>query len=207
MQSISSATVTAWKQGDEQAERIVFGFCYPQAVRLAVLSGLSTEAAQDCAQEACFHAFKRRHQLYNPVAFPLWFHRIVTRHILNICKRQQRNKEIPLEDAEELNEDWGRHQLAQPDEVIISEEESARLWQNVQLLPPLYRIPLVLHYYEDFSFYEVAELMGKREGTIRVSIHRALQRLRVLSQKPVQPVQQQHMKQMPFAYTSKSANV
>lgn len=45
-------TITAWQQGNEQSVHLVFDTYYPQAVRFAVLSGLSIEAAQDCAQEA-----------------------------------------------------------------------------------------------------------------------------------------------------------
>ena len=186
MQSVPPAIVTPWLYGDDQAVRTVFSICYPQAVRMAVLSGLSTETAQDCAQEAFLHAFERRHQLRDPVAFPLWFHRIVTRHILDAYRGSQRGKEAPLEAANELSEDWGRNHTQQPDEMVISAEEYAQLWRNVQQLPPLYRVPLVLRYYGDFSLREVAELMGKREGTIRVTIHRALQQLRILSQSSLQ---------------------
>ncbi len=175
------ATITAWQQGDEQAVRIVFDTYYPRAVRFAVLSGLSVEAAQDNAQEAFVHAFQRRHQLRDPVAFPLWFHRIVTRRVLDALRSQRRNKEESLDVADELSEDWERYQPAQPDEEAISAEQRAHLWQAVQLLPSHYRVPLVLHYYSDFSFREIAAMMGKREGTIRVMVHRALQQLRTRS--------------------------
>ncbi len=189
------AAITAWQQGDEQAVRFIFDTYYPQAVRFAVLSGLSIEAAQDCAQEAFIHAFQRRHQLRDPAAFPLWFHRIVTRHVLDILRGKWRTltKEQSLDVADELSEDWQRQQPrpAQPDEEAISAEERAHLWQAVQQLPPPYRVPLVLHYYSDFSFREVAALMGMREGTIRVTVHRALQQLRTLAQKQAREAQEQ----------------
>lgn len=170
--------IIAWQQGDEQAVRLVFDTYYPRAVRFAILSGLSIEAAQDCAQEAFVHAFQHRHQLRDPVAFPLWFHRIVTRQVLDILRGQQRGKEQSLDVNEDVGEDWERHQPVQPDEEAILAEERACLWQAVQLLAPKYRVPLVLHYYSDFSFREIAIMMGKREGTIRVMVHRALQQLR-----------------------------
>lgn len=180
-----SATITAWQQGDEQAVRFIFDIFYPRAVRFAVLSGIRAESAQDCAQEAFVHAFQRRHQLRDPEAFPLWFQRIVTRHVLDVLRGQQRNKEEPLEATGELSEDWEQHQTAQPDEAAIIAEEREYLWRAVQLLPPQYRVPLVLHYYSDLSFREIAAVMGKREGTIRVKVHRALQQLRARSQETV----------------------
>ena len=191
MQGSQPAIIAAWQRGDEQAVHLVFTMYYPRAVRLAVLGGLSLEAAEDCAQEAFVHAFQRRRQLRDPVAFPLWFHRIVTRHLLDTLRNQQHHREQPLELADELSEDWGRHQLPQPDEQVISSEEREHLWHAVQLLSSQHRVPLVLHYYGDFSFREVATIMGKREGTVRVIIHRALQQLRTLAQKEIHTSQEQ----------------
>ncbi len=174
-------TVMGWQNGDEYAVRAIFNIYYPRAVRLAVLSGLKPEEAQDCAQEAFLLAFERRHQLRNPVAFSLWFHRIITHHILDFIRASNRGKEVPLKVAAELTEDQTGRQAKQPDEIAITAEGSMQLWKNVQKLAPHYRIPLVLRYYGDFSLREIAKMMDKREGTIRVIIHRALYQLRLLS--------------------------
>ena len=40
-------------------------------------------------------------------------------------------------------------------------------------MPPQYRMVLVLHDMEDLSTAEVAKIMGLREGTVRVRLHRA----------------------------------
>jgi len=100
MHDSEPALVTAWQQGDEQAVRAIFNQHYPHAVKLAALSGLTLDEAQDCAQEAFLRAFESRQQLRDPVAFPFWFRRIVTRHILNALKSGQRNRQVPLEQAD-----------------------------------------------------------------------------------------------------------
>lgn len=182
MSESEAAIVAAWQRGDEQAVRTLFNLHYPRLVRLAVLSGLQLEEAQDCAQEAFLRAFERRHQLRDLTAFPLWFQRIATRHILNTLKAHQRHKHVPLDEGGELSEDWERTQVALPDEIAISIESQEQLWQCVQALPPNYRVPLVLRYYGDLSLREIADVLDKREGTVRVLIHRALQRLRLSSQ-------------------------
>jgi RNA polymerase sigma-70 factor (ECF subfamily) len=188
------ALVAAWQQGEERAVRAIFDTYYPRAVRIALLSGLPEETAQDCAQEAFVHAFQRRHQLRDVQAFPLWFHRIITNHIIDQLRRQQRNKEQPLDLSEDMSEDWGRHHLPQPDEHAILSEERDHLRNEIQRLPVKYRVPLVLHYYGDFSFREIAAIIGKREGNVRVIIHRALQRLRTLAQEQT-PHAQGHLLQ------------
>ncbi len=187
MSDTETALVAAWQQGDEQAVRAIFNRYYPRAVRLATLSGLLPEEAKDCAQEVFLRAFEYRWQLRDLATFPLWFQRITTRQILTALKVRQRTRMVPLEQANDLEEDWGRTQVPQPDEVAISAESRRSLWQQVQALPPKYRVPLVLRYYGDFTLREVAELLDQREGTTRVILHRALHKLRHGSQEAQYP--------------------
>lgn len=179
MQESTPDTIRAWQQGDERAIHATFDTYYPRAVRLAVLSGLTSEAAEDCAQDAFLLAFERRRQLRDPQAFPLWFYRIVTRHIFDYLRRQRKGREISLEMTTVSLEDSEAPSSEQPDAAAINAEERAQLWQRVQGLTPQYRVPIVLRYYAGFSFRDIARLTGKREGTIRVIIHRALQQLRL----------------------------
>ncbi len=177
MSDDASAAILAWQQGDEQAVHALFIQYYPRAVHIAALSGLPLEAAQDCAQDAFIRAFKCRRQLRDPASFSLWFHRIVTRCVLDALKAHAQQREISLEANTELHEQW-RDVAPSPDEAAILTEEREALWRQVQLLPSTYRVPLVLRYYGDFSVREVASLLGKRENTVRVLIYRALQQLR-----------------------------
>jgi RNA polymerase sigma-70 factor (ECF subfamily) len=179
MTADDAATIEAWRRGDEGGVRAVFEAHYPLAVRLAALSGLSPDEAHDCAQEAFAHAFERRKQLRDPKAFPLWFHRIVTRHILDTLSARRRGAATPLLDGDEPAEDWQRNRPAQPEELTLEAELRQEMRRRIAALPPNYRVPLVLRYYGNFSMREVAELTGVREGTVRVTIHRALAQLRL----------------------------
>jgi RNA polymerase sigma-70 factor, ECF subfamily len=172
------ATLRAWQHGDEAATLAVFEIYYPRAVRLAALSGLTMEQAQDCSQEAFVRAYERREQLRDVAAFPLWFHRIVTRQILTMLQAPQYAREIPLETAETLTEDWFRRDIPQPDALVLAAEQREEMWRALQQLPHLFRVAIVLRYYSGFSVREVADLLGKREATIRVTLHRAIARLR-----------------------------
>jgi RNA polymerase sigma-70 factor, sigma-E family len=52
------------------------------------------------------------------------------------------------------------------------------LLAEVLLLPPSQRVVIVLRYLEDLSVPEVAGILGKREGAVRATCHRALDNLR-----------------------------
>src|SRR5215471_15870881 len=119
-----------WRRGDEVAAREVFARYYPRAVRIASLSGLSSADAQDCAQDAFVQAYERRAQLRDLKAFPLWFHRIVTRRILDALTGP-RKRERTLESAPG-SESWSAAQVAlyapASDELLLRAEEREEIW-------------------------------------------------------------------------------
>lgn len=188
MHDDEAANVAAWQRGEEAGIRTLFETWYPRAVKLAVLSGLASAEAEDCAQEAFVHAYTRREQLRDPRAFPLWFHRIVTHRVLDALARRHPEREVRLEAAGELDERWDRTRAPRPEEAALAAECTAELWRAIERLPSAYRVPLVLRYYGGFSVREVAAMMDVREGTLRVTLHRAIGHLRALAA-PEQPEQ------------------
>jgi RNA polymerase sigma-70 factor (ECF subfamily) len=169
-----------WRRGDEAAAREVFARYYPRAVRIALLSGLSSDDAQDCAQDAFVQAYERRTQLRDLKAFPLWFHRIVTRRILDALTGP-RKRARALESGSDTDS-WSAAQMAPyappSDELVVRAEEREEIWRWVQTLPPRARTAIVLRYYADFSTREVASMLDVREGAARVILHRAIAELR-----------------------------
>jgi RNA polymerase sigma-70 factor (ECF subfamily) len=169
-----------WRRGDETAAREVFARYYPRAVRIALLSGLSSADAQDCAQDAFVQAYERRAQLRDLKAFPLWFHRIVTRRILDtLAGPRQRERALESGTGDEI---WNGAAYAPPsDELVALAEEREEIWRWVQTLAPRARTAIVLRYYADFSTREVASMLDVREGAARVILHRAVTELRELA--------------------------
>nr|MBA2445976.1 sigma-70 family RNA polymerase sigma factor [Nocardioidaceae bacterium] len=52
------------------------------------------------------------------------------------------------------------------------------VWRLCQSLPPKQRAAVVLKYYEDLTYSEIAELLRCPESTVRSHVHRALAALR-----------------------------
>jgi RNA polymerase sigma-70 factor (ECF subfamily) len=166
-----------WRRGDEAAAREVFARYYPRAVRIALLSGLSSADAQDCAQDAFVQAYERRTQLRDLKAFPLWFHRIVTRRILDMLVGPRQREHALVDDSS--TEERNTLSYAPPsDDLVIRAEEREEIWRWVQALAPRVRTAIVLRYYADFSTREVASMLDVREGAARVILHRAIAELR-----------------------------
>lgn len=71
----------------------------------------------------------------------------------------------------------------------IDEELDRRaLWRAIAELPDLQRHVLLLRLVEDFSTADVAERLGRAEGTVKASLHRALGSLRKKLARPIEEV-------------------
>jgi RNA polymerase sigma-70 factor (ECF subfamily) len=58
--------------------------------------------------------------------------------------------------------------------------ESGRAWARLLArLPERYRVPVVLRHVDGLSFREVADVLGRPEGTVKAQVHRGLALLRV----------------------------
>ena len=65
-----------------------------------------------------------------------------------------------------------------PDALLLRQEDEARFMQALKSLAPLHREVLLLHFLEDFSLQEIAEVVGVELGTVKSRIHYAKRALR-----------------------------
>jgi RNA polymerase sigma-70 factor (ECF subfamily) len=63
-------------------------------------------------------------------------------------------------------------------EYIESPSEDTGLWQAVCGLKEKYRLPLYLHYFEELSLAEVAEIMQISEAAVKMRLKRAREKLK-----------------------------
>jgi RNA polymerase sigma factor (sigma-70 family) len=60
----------------------------------------------------------------------------------------------------------------------VAFDDQRRLWLACQALPEHERTAIVLRYYEQLEYAEIAELTGVREGSVRSRVSRGLATLR-----------------------------
>ncbi|HYM84992.1 MAG TPA: RNA polymerase sigma factor [Candidatus Dormibacteraeota bacterium] len=65
-----------------------------------------------------------------------------------------------------------------PEELATRRVERERWAAALACLPERYRVPLVLRHVDDLSYDEMAEALGRPEGTLRAQVHRGLALLR-----------------------------
>ena len=70
---------------------------------------------------------------------------------------------------------WRKHKetLEEYVETLVFEEpEDSRLFEAVMQLPQKYRIAIHLYYYEGYSVREIADILKKRENTVKSQLGR-----------------------------------
>jgi RNA polymerase sigma-70 factor (ECF subfamily) len=155
---------------------------YSTALRLL---GNETEA-EDMAQEAFLRAYQHFGELQNNPAAAGWL-KTTTRNLCLTFLTRYRAKwrlfsELERGDVQTEAEPGGlAARLPAPDtreQDQLAADQRQILAEALQKLPPAQRVPLVLHYFEDLRYDEIARQLKVSLGKVKTDIHRARAALR-----------------------------
>jgi RNA polymerase sigma-70 factor, ECF subfamily len=132
------------------------------------------EEAADAAQEAFLRAYTRLHQ-YNPEhKFSTWLFSIANHHCIDRL-RKRRVTVLPMDDSPLFFS--LESETLRPDEHLLAKEQSKELQRLLDQLEPEYRTPLVLRYWHEYSYQEIAETMAISLAAVKSRLFRARQKL------------------------------
>lgn len=100
--------------------------------------------------------------------FRVWLFQIARNAVAERRRRQRRTREAPLEAAAGV---------AAPIDIerdVALHDAAAEAWRAIERLPGDRRRALTLRFVEEMSTAEIAGVLGRSEGAVRVLIHRAL---------------------------------
>jgi RNA polymerase sigma-70 factor (ECF subfamily) len=143
--------------------------------------------AEDLFQET----FKRVHEkahTFRGDKFKSWLFTIATNVAIDGLRRRRRMRIVSLnqrldcsdQDSEELSAVALADDSYEPSQEAAKAEQVEKVREAIESLPARQRATLVLAYYQQLSYPEVAKVMGCSLGTVKTQMYRAL---RALAQK------------------------
>jgi RNA polymerase sigma-70 factor (ECF subfamily) len=127
------------------------------------LSGSCTDA-EDLTQEAFCKAQLKLSQLRDRERAKPWLFSILRNAYLHRARADRQQRCVPLDGVGDLPEPL-------PDPLPDIDPEL--LQQSLNELPEVFRTPIILYYFEDFSYRDIAEQMELPIGTVMSRLARA----------------------------------
>lgn len=124
--------------------------------RIALTRSGTIENAEDVFQEV-FIKFSEKNPNFNDEEHEkAWFIRVT----INLTKNMNKSA-------------WNKKVIALDENITFENEEENNVFTAVSELPQNYKTVIYLSYYEGYKVKEIAEIMNKREGTIKTWLYRA----------------------------------
>ena len=136
--------------------------------RYAYLLVGDQQLAEDLLQESLTKTYVALARLRDRHLIEAYARKTITRTAISWWRRKGWSAEKPRDDLPEVPH------RGHGDEVVDREW----LWSELQSLPPKQRAAIVLRFYEDCTFADIADAMHCAEGTAKSQVSRGLGRLR-----------------------------
>jgi RNA polymerase sigma-70 factor (ECF subfamily) len=142
---------------------------YDSLYRYAYRLSGSTADAEDLTQDTFSKALTRLNQLRDQDRAKAWLFRILRNLYLHRMRDRQRHKFVPLDAVGEP---------AYEEAGTLSDVDPLRLQEALNELDESFRTPLILFYFEEFSYKEIADQMELPIGTVMSRLARGKAYLR-----------------------------
>lgn len=139
----------------------------PALMRFAYLVTGSQQAAEDAVQSALTRVCERWSRVRRTADPDRYVRRMVVNAHVSAWRRSGR-RELSVAEVRDTA-------TADPAEGVAT---SDAVWRVCGTLPPQQRAAVVLRFYEDLEYAEIAEVLGVAQATVRSHVHRALAAMR-----------------------------
>jgi RNA polymerase sigma-70 factor (sigma-E family) len=139
----------------------------PALLRLAYTLAGNRADAEDVVQDALARALPRWERISRVEDVDAYVRRMVVNAHTSWWRKWRRRESPVAELRDSVVADHGD-----------AADDSQRLWLACQALPDVQRTAVVLRYYEQLEYAEIAELTGVREGSVRARVSRGIAALR-----------------------------
>ena len=134
-----------------------------------------TADAEDATQEVFMRGYRSFGRYRSQDPFGPWINTIASNYCIDVLRGNRRVRDLFDTDAEP---DETESVLDNGAAALIREADSEAVNQAVEALPEQYRLPIVLAYYSDASYDEIADTLGITRNHVGVLLLRGKKKLR-----------------------------
>lgn len=163
------------QKGHTEAYKVIVERYMKRAYYIALGYVRNVQDAMDISQESFIKAFRKIKTFDPEKSFFPWFYKLLKNLCLDHIKRRSRAQEIPLDEARVLKDEREDREMKEI------------LWKGIEKLPFEQREVIILRYFQQFSYHEIAEITARPVGTIMSSLYYAKKRLREVIKKFLSP--------------------
>jgi RNA polymerase sigma-70 factor (ECF subfamily) len=154
----------AWFGNSRSAVAALVEAHYAALYRYAYRLSGASQLAEDLTQETFCLAQNKLHQLREPARAKSWLFSILRNAYLHHLRTTKQEKQVSLDGLPDVPD-------RSPDALPIV--DSQELQKALNEMPEAFRAPLILFYFEDFSYRDIAEQMEVPLGTVMSRLARA----------------------------------
>jgi len=136
------------------------------------------EDAMDITVETFAKAFEKLDKYQPEFAFSTWLFRVATNNCIDFLRKKKLNTvSINTLDDEDEQPIQIKSDTLNPEESSIKKQQSEELKLLIGSLPQRYRTLIVLRYFDEQSYEEIAQQLSLPLGTVKAQLFRAKQLL------------------------------
>jgi RNA polymerase sigma-70 factor (ECF subfamily) len=165
------------QSGDKHAFELLVAKYQRRLGRLISRFVRDAAEAEDVTQDAFIKAYRALPAFRGDSAFYTWLYRIgintAKNHLLALGRRAPTSTAFDSEEAEDFEDAALLHEVATPENELMSKQVVEVVNASLQQLPEDLRVALTLREIEGLSYEEIAAVMNCPVGTVRSRIFRA----------------------------------
>lgn len=171
--------ITQWVKASIKGDQDAFAeivYTFQDAVYNLCYRMLSDHVeAEDAAQEAFLKAYHHLERYDETRSFKTWILSIASNHCIDRL-RKRRVTWVSIDEPTPATLSLSSDD-PQPEQAALANEHSQQIQSLLSELEPDYRAAVVLRYWYDYSYVEIAEITGTTESAIKSRLYRARQLL------------------------------
>ncbi len=166
----------AVEDNDQQAFADLMQFYRDTIYYILLKMTNSHNDAEELTIETFGKAFTNIHQYNGNYAFSTWLFKIASNNYIDFIRKRKTNvlENYANEDIQDSDGKFGFViEMLNPEEKFIKSQKAEAVRQIVETLKPRYQNLIMLRYFEEKSYNEIAEELNLPLGTVKAQLFRA----------------------------------